>query len=236
MEQGLLADCAQTHRPAEFAGFDTLTVLTLSLDGSLDPAAGSAAAVIADGETVYASTEHLFVATNVWVPPELMGDARLEVMEEDYSTALHAFDITGDGPARYLASGSVDGHLLNQFSMDEYDGHLRVATTDGSPWGANSTSKSGVSVWPSTARAWSRWAGRATWAGGRASTRCASSAPPATWSPSARPTRSTWWTWATRRSPGWRASWRSPATPPTCIPSTRGACSAWAARPPRRAW
>jgi hypothetical protein len=30
--------------------------------------------------------------------------------------------------------------------MDEYDGHLRVATTDGSPWGANSTSKSGVSV------------------------------------------------------------------------------------------
>jgi len=143
MEQGLLADCAQTHRPAEFAGFDTLTVLTLSLDESLDPAAQSAAAVIADGETVYASTEHLFVATNVWVPPELMGDARLGVMEEDYSTALHAFDITGDGPARYLASGSVDGHLLNQFSMDEYDGHLRVATTDGSPWGASSTSKSG---------------------------------------------------------------------------------------------
>ena len=49
-------------------------------------------------------------------PAELVGDARLASMEEDYSTAIHAFDITGDGPARYLASGAVDGHLLNQFS------------------------------------------------------------------------------------------------------------------------
>ncbi|MFH1331325.1 MAG: beta-propeller domain-containing protein [Actinomycetota bacterium] len=144
MEQGLLADCEQTHRPAEFAGFDTLSVLTLDLDGRLDPSA--AAAVIAQGETVYASTERLYVATNVWVPGELIGDARLAPLEEDYSTALHAFDITGDGPARYLASGAVDGHLLNQFSMDEYEGHLRVATTDGAPWSSTDTSKSAVSV------------------------------------------------------------------------------------------
>jgi uncharacterized secreted protein with C-terminal beta-propeller domain len=146
MEQGLVADCSQTHRPAEFAGFDTLSVMTLSLDGSLDPAPATGTAVVADGETVYASTEHLYVATNVWVPPELIGDTSLEPIEEDYSTAIHAFDITGDGAARYLASGSVDGHLLNQFSMDEYDGHLRVATTDGSPWSATNASESGVSV------------------------------------------------------------------------------------------
>ncbi|MCU0281996.1 MAG: beta-propeller domain-containing protein [Acidimicrobiia bacterium] len=144
MEQGLLVDCEQTHHPVEFAGFDTLAVVTLDLEGRLDPAA--AAAVIADGETVYASTERLYVATNVWVPAELIGDARLASMEEDYSTAIHAFDITGEGPARYLASGAVDGHLLNQFSMDEYQGHLRVATTDGSPWSATDASKSAVSV------------------------------------------------------------------------------------------
>jgi uncharacterized secreted protein with C-terminal beta-propeller domain len=119
-------------------------VVTLDLGGRLDPS--SAAAVIAQGETVYASAERLYVATNVWVPPELLGDARLEVMEEDYSTALHAFDISSDGPARYLASGSVDGHLLNQFSMDEYQEHLRVATTDGSPWGGTPNSESAVAV------------------------------------------------------------------------------------------
>ncbi len=144
MEQGLVAGCDQTHRPAEFAGFDTLSVLTLDIAQGLDPA--GAAAVIADGETVYASTERLYVATNVWVPTDLIGDPRLNTLEEEYSTAIHAFDITGDGPARYLASGSVDGHLLNQFSMDEFDGHLRVATTDGSPWSATDASESAVSV------------------------------------------------------------------------------------------
>jgi uncharacterized secreted protein with C-terminal beta-propeller domain len=33
-----------------------------------------------------------------------------------------------------LASGSVPGTLLNQFSLDEYDGHLRAAVTVGGSW------------------------------------------------------------------------------------------------------
>jgi inhibitor of cysteine peptidase len=33
------------------------------------------------------------------------------------------------------ASGSVPGHLLNNFSMDEYQGNLRIAATIGSRWG-----------------------------------------------------------------------------------------------------
>lgn len=33
------------------------------------------------------------------------------------------------------AAGSVTGELLNQFSLDEYEGHLRVATTLGESWG-----------------------------------------------------------------------------------------------------
>ncbi|MGC4065872.1 MAG: beta-propeller domain-containing protein [Polyangiaceae bacterium] len=31
----------------------------------------------------------------------------------------------------YLASGMVPGHVLNQFSMDEYQGALRIATSKG---------------------------------------------------------------------------------------------------------
>ncbi len=143
-EEGLLVDCEGTHRPAAFAGFDTLSVLTLDLDEGLAP--GSVAAVIAQGEMVYASTEHLFVATNVWVPGELVGGADLARIEDEYSTAIHAFDITGDGPARYLASGSVEGHLLNQFAMDEHEGYLRVATTGGAPWSATQAAESAVTV------------------------------------------------------------------------------------------
>ncbi len=36
------------------------------------------------------------------------------------------------------ASGEVPGMVLNQFSMDEYDGHFRIATTTGTPWDRSS--------------------------------------------------------------------------------------------------
>jgi hypothetical protein len=139
---GSLVDCDRVHRPAEFAGFDTLSVLTLDITAGLSR--GDGTAVIAPGETVYASTESLYVATNVWVPPEMIGRDDMEEFEESYSTAIHQFDISGDGPAAYLASGSVDGHLLDQFSLDEFDGVLRVAVTDGPPWWATDESESFV--------------------------------------------------------------------------------------------
>ena len=44
------------------------------------------------------------------------------------STAIHKFSIDG-GRIEYVAEGIVKGNLENQFSMDEYNGDLRVATT-----------------------------------------------------------------------------------------------------------
>jgi len=140
---GLLVDCARTHSPAEFAGFETLSVLTFAGESGVD--AGDAAAVIAGGETVYASTENIYIATNVWVPSGWFGNDSQD-FNESYSTSLHKFSISGSDPAEYEASGSVRGHLLSQFSMDEYDGYLRVATTDGPPWGFDDTSESFVVV------------------------------------------------------------------------------------------
>ena len=43
-------------------------------------------------------------------------------------TIIHKFSMN-NGKVRYVASGDVPGHLLNQFSMDEFEDHLRVATT-----------------------------------------------------------------------------------------------------------
>src|SRR3989338_2769086 len=34
-----------------------------------------------------------------------------------------------NGQVNYLSSGEVPGYLLNQFSMDEFEGNFRVATT-----------------------------------------------------------------------------------------------------------
>ncbi len=144
VDQGLLVDCDGVHAPAEFAGFNTVSVVTVDFSEGLG--SSESVGVIANGETIYASTESLYVATNVWVPGEWIGDTSLGDFEEEYSTAVHKFDISGEGPAEYRASGSVDGHLLNQFSMDEYEGRLRIATTDGPPWGFGDESESFVVV------------------------------------------------------------------------------------------
>jgi len=143
ISEGLLVDCGQVHSPTEFAGFDTLAVLTVDISDGLRAPDGTA--VIAQGETVYASTDNRYVATNVWVPSEVWGTDSVRRIEEDYSTAIHKFDIS-NGSAQYRASGAVSGHLLNQFAMDEYLGNLRVATTEGPPWGFDDSSESFVTV------------------------------------------------------------------------------------------
>lgn len=45
---------------------------------------------------------------------------------------IHKFQI-GESPksTKYVGSGTVPGHVLNQFAMDEWYGYLRVATTKG---------------------------------------------------------------------------------------------------------
>jgi hypothetical protein len=49
-------------------------------------------------------------------------------------TVIHQFALGDSEKVRYSATGAVKGYLLNQFSMDERDGYLRVATTTGPRW------------------------------------------------------------------------------------------------------
>jgi len=59
-----------------------------------------------------------------------MNDHALYLTENDYDnkTTIIKFSIAGM-KIGYAGSGQVDGSLLNQFSMDEHDGYLRVSTT-----------------------------------------------------------------------------------------------------------
>ncbi|MGV8086557.1 MAG: beta-propeller domain-containing protein [Candidatus Woesearchaeota archaeon] len=47
---------------------------------------------------------------------------------EQSKTTIHRFSIN-EGNIDYQAKGEVEGRLLNQFSLDEYENNLRVATT-----------------------------------------------------------------------------------------------------------
>ncbi|GGO74439.1 beta-propeller domain-containing protein [Nonomuraea cavernae] len=49
--------------------------------------------------------------------------------EPPEETEVHRFDLGKPGAPSYVASGKVPGRLLNQYSLSEHDGHLRIATT-----------------------------------------------------------------------------------------------------------
>ena len=145
LAEGPLNACTDVSRPAEFAGFAALTVLTVPLNRPLS--APATTAVLAEGSTVYAGHENLYVTTNAWIDPEEMVDeSRVTWWNERWDTAIHQFDVTDPDDATYLASGVVPGHLLNQFSLSEHEGHLRVATTTGGPWRFDEDAQSMVTV------------------------------------------------------------------------------------------
>ncbi|MCY4135500.1 MAG: beta-propeller domain-containing protein [bacterium] len=142
---GLLPACEQLYTPAEFSGFTVLSVLSFNLDEPLGT--GDAASVLADGHTLYGSGQSLYLAssTPVWAEPVNDGDTVSISAPTEWTTVVHKFSVSTDGPARYEASGTVEGHLLNQFSMDEHNDYFRVATTIGEPWDTE-TSESQVVV------------------------------------------------------------------------------------------
>jgi len=103
-----------------------LSVLTIDPAMGLSPVDSDG--VMTSAQTVYASAEGLYVATPTWSNEPRPGDDFLFGGRE--STLVHRFDIAEDFETSYTGSGEVRGSLLNQFSMSEHRGYLRVATTD----------------------------------------------------------------------------------------------------------
>ncbi|MFL5457468.1 MAG: beta-propeller domain-containing protein [Myxococcales bacterium] len=75
---------------------------------------GEVSQIHATPTTLYLASEHFW-----WWP---------EPGQRDF-TYLHRFDISEPGRAIYVASGGVEGHLGDQFALDDRDGLLRVAAT-----------------------------------------------------------------------------------------------------------
>jgi hypothetical protein len=92
------------------------------------------------GETVYASQDRLYVASERW----LGADPSRGEIRDDAATGLHAFDTSKPGVTGYVGSGEVPGYLLNQWSLSEHEGILRAATTSMPPWESRERSESAV--------------------------------------------------------------------------------------------
>ena len=124
---GPAVGCTAVSRPTRFAGVGMLTVLTMDVPGDLRVVDSDA--VMSDGDLVYASATGLYIATPRWFDPAAAGDA-----PPRGSTLVHKLDTSDPARTMYRASGVVSGWLLNQFSMSEHDGRLRVASTEEPDW------------------------------------------------------------------------------------------------------
>lgn len=87
-------------------------------------------ATLGAGSNVYCTTETLYATSTTY---QDKGAAEFVFGVTQAKTNIFKFDIRNGGVI-YRGSGCVDGTALNQFSMDEYNGFIRIATTSGS-WG-----------------------------------------------------------------------------------------------------
>jgi uncharacterized secreted protein with C-terminal beta-propeller domain len=98
--------------------------------------------VAGSGQNVYASPGSLYIA-QVGYRPLYRFDAVQG--DRDEKTTIVKFDLDG-GKIKSAGTGSVRGHILNQFSMDEHDGYFRIATTIGEVWNSERPSTNNVYV------------------------------------------------------------------------------------------
>lgn len=104
---------------------------------------------LGNGENIYASASRLYVALSKhdYQRPAVVKDSAAPVdYYSETQTIIHAFTLN-NGKVSYSAQGIVPGTIINQFSMDAYDGYFRIATTTGEVWRSDQhTSRNNIYV------------------------------------------------------------------------------------------
>jgi uncharacterized secreted protein with C-terminal beta-propeller domain len=110
--------CSDLYIPTNNIAMQMTTLAKVSVSDTDSDLVGAMVA----GAQIYASPSTLYVTA-----PQYASTAK----GYEYNTQVHQFSL-GDATNRpaYVASGRVDGMLLDQFSMSEWKGDLRIATTD----------------------------------------------------------------------------------------------------------
>lgn len=91
------------------------------------------------GQSIYASPEHLYVSVTTYenTNSKLNGLSTEQPAQIKQSSSIYKFKMK-NGNIEYLDNNEVPGVILNQFSMDEYNGYFRITTTTGEVWNNNS--------------------------------------------------------------------------------------------------
>ena len=126
---GLLSEATDVYQPI-LAEHDSLVSVVVFDMASETPGPASAASVpMGSGAQVYMSNEALYLLQTWYQRTTLEGS--------NEQTAVLKFDLAQtSGNVDMVAAGTVPGHVIKQFSVDEYGGSLRIATTKWN-WGGS---------------------------------------------------------------------------------------------------
>ena len=117
-----VSDCESVYYSDRASGNFMVNVESLDLKDISSEFKGTS--VLTSVDAVYAN------ANNLYVVGSEASDGPWQSYDNSIETVVHRFDISGGQAAPdYMGSGKIPGWVLNQFSLDEHDGHLRVATT-----------------------------------------------------------------------------------------------------------
>lgn len=110
--------------------------MTYAVAASYDIASGerlSSQSVLGGGDNVYMNKDNLYLCASIYDDGagKTYKDGSYTVTDytSSVNTVVNRFALT-DGKLTFAANGAVPGALNNQFSLDERDGYLRMATTE----------------------------------------------------------------------------------------------------------
>jgi uncharacterized secreted protein with C-terminal beta-propeller domain len=137
--------------PTPNDGVTTQTIITITAVNLQSPDQTTSSCIVGDTETVYSSTDSIYVATTRYdysPSPKPLTDGATTTIAALYptgeiSTDIHKFSLKATPPA-YCCSGVASGHLgwdqdKKAFRMGESNGYLRIATSIGDSWGSSSS-------------------------------------------------------------------------------------------------
>lgn len=115
---GLLNEPEGIYRPLDDDARSLISVVSFNIHSDEPGLAATAAVYTTGASTLYASLENFYVFDHDYSPED---GAQTRIMKFDWDPASGGID--------FAASTTVAGSIVNQFSADEFDGYLRIATT-----------------------------------------------------------------------------------------------------------
>ncbi|HVQ01284.1 MAG TPA: beta-propeller domain-containing protein [Candidatus Thermoplasmatota archaeon] len=103
--------------------------------------------LLGGSETMYVSKNAIFLAAThyPYYAMPMRNSETSSAESNQQTTIIHKISIN-TGNVSYIAQGEVPGRVLNEFSMDEYNGYFRIATTIDAVWNTEAPSSNNIYI------------------------------------------------------------------------------------------